>query len=129
MTVPYLNYRGAVIIQVMLCLGMVKHFISCLCAAADSVILMSDWHVELSWLGAYMSVWGRAWTLHCVHESQSVQSLASWHSGLKVSRDVAVVIYKWWVLFLRDHGSSTFALMKRKSSLLTYEQEKYILQV
>ena len=47
-------------------------------------------------------------------EAKSDQSLTSLHSSLKVSWDMAVVIYKWQVLFLRAHGRHISLLLRKK---------------
>ena len=46
--------------------------------------------------------------------NQSAQNWASWHIDIKVLRDIVVVIYKKWVLFVMGHSGSTSSLLREK---------------
>ena len=74
---------------------------------------MSNWHVELSWLGFICKYEAECRPLHSVCGNQSAQSWASWYSGLNTLGDEAVAIYKWQPLFPRGHGNSTISLLRK----------------
>ena len=62
-------------------------------------ISVNKWHVELSLKGYIYE--SEHWLMYSIHGNQPDQNWVSQDSGLRMLEDAAVVIFKWWVLFLR----------------------------